>query len=69
VESGTLLKEDITQLRLAIRLLAETDRAIIAMHLDGYENGEIADITGISIAYVAVKLHRIKQQLANLLNR
>jgi RNA polymerase sigma factor (sigma-70 family) len=69
VESDALLKEDVNRLRAAVRLLAETDRAIIAMHLDGYDNAEIADITGISAAYVAVKLHRIKQQLANFLKR
>jgi RNA polymerase sigma-70 factor (ECF subfamily) len=37
------------------------------MHLDGYEHTEIAAITGISNNHVAVKLHRIKQQLANYL--
>lgn len=53
----------------AIRRLPETDRAIISMHLDGYENGEIASLAGISNNHVAVKLHRIKQQLSNLLKR
>jgi RNA polymerase sigma-70 factor (ECF subfamily) len=50
-----------------IRRLPETDRAIISMHLDGYEHTEIAALTGISNNHVAVKLHRIKQQLANYL--
>jgi len=60
-------KEEIERLRRAIRSLPETDRAIISMHLDGYDNGEIADVLGISTNHVAVKLHRCKQQLANLL--
>lgn len=51
----------------AIRKLPETDRAIISMHLDGYENAEIAAIMGISNNHVAVKLHRIKQTLSNIL--
>jgi RNA polymerase sigma factor (sigma-70 family) len=60
--------QDAQRLHKAIRQLAETDRAIISMHLDGYDNAEVADILGISSNHVAVKLHRIKQQLANSLN-
>ena len=52
---------------MAIRQLPETDRAIISMHLDGYDNAEVAGMLGISNNHVAVKLHRIKQQLGNLL--
>ena len=43
--------------------------AIISMHLDGYDNGEIADLMGISNNHVAVKLHRIKEQLSNFLTQ
>jgi len=39
------------------------------MHLDGYENPEIGSMMGISDNLVSVKLHRIKKQLANLLNK
>jgi RNA polymerase sigma factor (sigma-70 family) len=59
--------QDAQRLHKAIRQLAETDRAIISMHLDGYDNAEVADVLGISNNHVAVKLHRIKQQLANIL--
>ncbi|CAN5587109.1 sigma-70 family RNA polymerase sigma factor [soil metagenome] len=59
--------QDAQRLHKAIRQLTETDRAIISMYLDGYENGEVAEVVGISLNHVAVKLHRIKQQLANLL--
>lgn len=62
-------KEEIERLRMAIRTLPETDRALISMHLDGYENAEIADVLGITVNHVAVKLHRCKQQLANLLKQ
>ncbi|MBL0358076.1 MAG: sigma-70 family RNA polymerase sigma factor [Chitinophagaceae bacterium] len=58
---------DAQRLHKAIRRLEETDRAIISMHLDGYDNSELAEVLGISNNHVAVKLHRIKQQLANLL--
>lgn len=67
VQNNVLIKEDVIRLRQAIRQLPETDRAIISMHLDGYENTEVAEMLGISGNHVAVKLHRIKQQLGNLL--
>ena len=50
-----------------IRELPEADRAIITLHLDGYDNEEIADITGLTKNHVAVKLHRIKTLLENRL--
>ncbi len=59
--------QTIKTLQLVIRRLAETDRAIISMHLDGFENAEIAATIGITNNNVAVKLHRIKQQLASYL--
>ncbi|MBC8034282.1 MAG: sigma-70 family RNA polymerase sigma factor [Chitinophagaceae bacterium] len=61
------VNHDLKELQWAIRRLSETDRAIISMNLDGYDNSEIADIVGITNNNVAVKLHRIKQQLANIL--
>lgn len=51
----------------AIRTLPETERAIISLSLDGYDNKEIGEILGITANFVGVKLHRAKQQLANLL--
>ncbi|QLH32904.1 MAG: sigma-70 family RNA polymerase sigma factor [Cyclobacteriaceae bacterium] len=47
----------------AIRQLPEVDRMIISLHLDGYENEEIAEITGLTKNNTAVKLHRIKDIL------
>jgi len=67
VQNSFAQQEDVARLRLAIRQLSETDRAIISMNLDGYENSEVAEMLGISNNHVAVKLHRIKQQLGNLL--
>lgn len=69
VQNSSVQKEDALRLQQAIRQLAETDRALISMHLDGYENSEVAEIIGISNNHVSVKLHRIKQQLANLLKQ
>ena len=55
------------QLYAAIRTLAETERAIVSLHLDGYNNGEIGNMLGITANAVGVKLYRAKQQLATLL--
>ncbi len=67
VQNSVVQNEDVVRLRMAIRQLPETDRAIISMNIDGYENAEVAEMLGISNNHVAVKLHRIKQQLGNLL--
>jgi RNA polymerase sigma-70 factor, ECF subfamily len=50
-------------LYLAIRSLNEIDRMIVTLHLDGYDNEEIADISGLSKNNVAVRLHRIREAL------
>lgn len=52
----------------AIKQLAEVDRSIMMLHLDGFENTEISEITGLSRSNTNVKLHRIKQQLSKILN-
>lgn len=59
--------EEAQRLHSAIRMLAPTDKAIISLHLDGYDNGEIATLMGITTNNAGVKLHRIKNQLASML--
>jgi RNA polymerase sigma-70 factor (ECF subfamily) len=51
----------------AIRRLPEIERAIVSMHLDGYDNREVGEALGISANSLGVKLHRAKQQLTTLL--
>jgi len=62
-------QEEALRLQQAIRQLSEIDRAVISFHLDGFGNPEIAEMLGISINHVAVKLHRSKQQVSNLLKQ
>lgn len=69
VQHSSIQKEEVAGLQKAIRQLSETDRAIISLHFDGYDNGEISEILGITGNHVAVKLHRCKQQLTNLLKK
>lgn len=55
-------------LHKAIRELGELDRAIIIQYLDGFSYREIAEIMGISISHVGVKIHRIKKELKEKIN-
>jgi RNA polymerase sigma-70 factor (ECF subfamily) len=63
------LSEQSEKLQRAIKTLAEIDRGLIMLHLDGYSNTEISEIAGISKVNTGVKLHRIKQSLTELLTR
>lgn len=68
VSSGDKNQDEETEaLYIAIRQLNEIDRMIISLHLDGYENEEIADISGLTKNNVAVKLHRIKESITKKL--
>jgi len=51
----------------AIRMLSQTERALIALYLEDYSHREIAEITGITENYVGVKISRIKDKLKNIL--
>ena len=53
----------------AMRHLSEIDRMVLALHLDGYDNSEVAGITGLSANHVAVKLHRSKKRLSQLIQQ
>jgi len=53
----------------AIKKLNDVDKAIITLHLEDYDNSEIAEITGLSKNNVGVKLHRIKQSLKEQLKK
>lgn len=59
--------DEADRLYKAIRTLSETERAIISLHLEGYDNMEVSEFLGITANLVGVKLYRIKQQLATLL--
>lgn len=54
-------------LYMAIKQLPEAEKSLIILHLDGYNNDEIAQITGITKNNAAVRLHRVKLQLTEKL--
>lgn len=60
-ETGSHNPEDSELLLLAIKQLNEIDRLIITLHLDGYDNEEIAEVTGLTKNNTTVRLHRAKQ--------
>jgi RNA polymerase sigma factor (sigma-70 family) len=63
----TSVNDEKERLYKAIRTLPETERAVISLHLDGYDNKEVSELLGITANLVGVKLHRAKQQLTTLL--
>lgn len=56
------------RLGLAIKQLGSVEKSIITLHLEDYSNEEISEIIGISKNNVAVKIHRIKDELKRKLN-
>jgi RNA polymerase sigma-70 factor (ECF subfamily) len=56
-------QERLGALRAAIARLADQDRLVVSLLLEGMSYREIADITGITVNYVGVKISRIKQAL------
>jgi len=66
-ETGTDTNEKVRlleRLYTEIRKLPGVDPSLMLLHLDGVSYRDIADILGISVNYVGVKLNRIKKQLA-----
>ncbi len=62
-------KEKPDILIIVMKQLDESNRLILTLHLDEYNNDEIADICGITNNNVSVKLHRAKQQITKLLKK
>ena len=60
-------EERLAALRRAIRSLAEQDRLIVTLLLEGLSYKEIAEVTGLTVNYVGVKISRIKQALEQVM--
>ena len=61
-------KEQIELLYASIRKLKEGDRAIMLLYLENKSYKEIAEILGISVTNVGVKVNRLKNQLKKMIN-
>ena len=69
VETDFALKERIETLHSMISTLSPLDKAVITMWLDERKYEEIAEVTGISRNNVAVRINRIKQKLADKIEK
>ena len=53
----------INELHERIELLDEPDRSIVKLQLEGYNYEEIAEMTGLTVKNVSVRLVRVKEKL------
>ena len=53
----------INELHERIELLEEPDRSIVKLQLEGYNYEEIAEMTGLTVKNVSVRLVRVKDKL------
>jgi RNA polymerase sigma-70 factor (ECF subfamily) len=66
-DDGAEAEERMAQYRMLHNMIAALqpmEKAIVTMWLDDKPYAEIADVTGLSVANVATRLHRIKEKLA-----
>jgi len=61
--------EDFILLNKSIRQLNKIDRAIILLWLEEKKYEEIADIMGITLKNVSVRIHRIKNKLEKIIRK
>lgn len=61
------IDEALKQLYKAIEYLSDIEKSIVLLYLEDKPYDEIAEITGITANYVAVKMNRIKEKLRTLL--
>jgi RNA polymerase sigma-70 factor (ECF subfamily) len=59
---------DLQQIMKLVHSLAALDRQVMLLYLEDLDAASISDVTGLSAANVATKIHRIKTLLANRLN-
>ena len=60
-------QETLDRLYAALDRLDDVDKALVTMYLDEKSYDQMADVLGISPNHVGVKLHRIKNKLADWL--
>jgi RNA polymerase sigma-70 factor (ECF subfamily) len=56
-------RERLDALRRAIAVLPDQDRLIVTLLLEGLSYREIAEVTGLTVNYVGVKISRVKQAI------
>jgi RNA polymerase sigma-70 factor, ECF subfamily len=67
--SNALADDNLELLFIIIQSLKDIDKAILVLHLEGYQNKEIADILNMSPSNVSTRCNRIKSQLKVKFNK
>ena len=67
-EDDEPLKEQLEELHSVISRLNNIDRALIILWLEGHSYNDIAEITGLTVANVSVKLMRAKSKIKEMFN-
>jgi RNA polymerase sigma-70 factor (ECF subfamily) len=60
--------EQLEALHRAIAQLGDQDRLVVSLLLEGLSYKEIAEVTGLTVNYVGVKISRIKDTLEQLIS-
>ncbi len=79
IETSPLLDHDVTQenesgddqlatLYIALKRIKESDRAIILLYLEDKSYKEMAEILGLTVSNVGVKVNRIKNELKSIIH-
>ena len=68
-DTDTLMDERLKMLNDAIRQLSPIERALLMLYLEEKSYQEIADILGITISNVGVKLNRMKTKLEQIIKK
>lgn len=61
--------DKLNRLRKCVKKLNESDKAIVALYLEGLAYREISSILGLTENHIAVKVKRIKSKLLNCINK
>lgn len=69
LETKLKLESNLEQLQTQLNQLSVIDKALISLLLEGLSMREIADVIGLTEPNVKVKIHRIKEELKQNLNK
>jgi RNA polymerase sigma-70 factor (ECF subfamily) len=69
VERAAEDREALLRLEARVRALRPLDRQLVLLFLEGFERGEIAEITGLAPDNVSVRLSRLRAELAQSLRK
>ena len=61
--SNAKADDNVELLFIIIQSLKDIDKAIVVLHLEGYQNKEIAEILNMSPTNVGTRFNRVKSQL------